>query len=304
MRTDPADVPAMPHIPRGELGAHHSGLRILAPANGKHFIGWQPLGDRQGGAAFAVIRATVFDDLKVMERFPLTYDGWHQAWQALVRVDAAAAAKAQAMFAEQASQARATADLAGLEAATIGYVPELVFLGGHAPGSDLAVRGSCDLRFLTDRAALFPCRGTDALVQIPYRDIEVIDIGGPGLVKTGGGFVGGGFGVAGAVEGIAIAAVLNTLTARTTIKTVMRVQATDCELFLLCTTTEPDALRIALSRALSAIRQARTGITARTDDTSATSLVDQLARLAAMLESGLLTREEFDRLKAAVIAKA
>jgi hypothetical protein len=93
----------------------------------------------------------------------------------------------------------------------------------------------------------------DAVVQIPYRDVEVVDIGGPGLVKSGGGFSGGGFGVAGAVEGTAIAAVLNILTAQTAIKTIVRIQAAGCELFLLCTTTEPEALRIGLSRPLGAV---------------------------------------------------
>jgi hypothetical protein len=39
------------------------------------------------------------------------------------------------------------------------------------------------------------------------------------------------------------------------------------------------------------------------DDGSAASVVDQLGELGAMLESGLLTREEFDRMKAAVVAK-
>jgi hypothetical protein len=292
----------MPDISRGVLDSHHTGPRIIAPASGKYLIGWQ-LQDRKGDAAFVVIRCTVFDDLKVIERFPLTEDGWRQAWQALVRIDAAAAEKAQAMLAEQASRARASVDLAGLEAATIGYLPEVVFLGGHAE-SELAVRGSYDLRFLADRLAVFPCQRTDALVQVPYRDVEVVDIGGPGLVKSGGGFVGGGFGIAGAVEGMTIAAVLNALTTQTKIKTVIRVQATECELFLLCTYAEREALRIELSRALGAIRQARAGITARTDDRPAAPVVDQLGKLAAMLESRLLTREEFDRMKAALIAKA
>lgn len=130
------------------------------------------------------------------------------------------------MLAEQASRARASADLAELEVATIGYLPEIVFLGGHAPESELALRGSYDLRFLADRLAVFACQRTDALVQIPYRDVEVVDIGGPGLVKSGGGFVGGGFGVAGAVEGMAIAAVLNALTTQTRIKTVQGIQLT------------------------------------------------------------------------------
>ena len=55
---------------------------------------------------------------------------------------------------------------------------------------------------------------------MPYSEVEGLEIGGPGLVKTGGGFVGGGFGARGAIEGMAIAAVLNGLTTRTSIKTV------------------------------------------------------------------------------------
>jgi hypothetical protein len=294
----------MPEIPPGELDAYHTGPRVLAPSSGKHFIGWEPRSAKKGGAAFVVGRCGVFDDLKVIEHFPLTEDGWQQAWQALVKIDAAQAARAQAMLADQASQTRANAGLAEFEAATIGYVPGLIFLGGHAPEAQLAIRHTYDLRFLADRVVVFPCQRVDALVQILYRDVEVVDIGGPGLVRSGGGFAGGGYGVTGAMEGMAIAAVLNALTTQTKIKTLVRLQAADCELFLLCTTTEPEALRIGLSRALSAIRQARAGNTASTADGPVASVIDQLGRLAAMLESGLLTREEFDRLKAAVIAKA
>jgi hypothetical protein len=200
--------------------------------------------------------------------------------------------------------ARKNGDLAEVDAATIGYVPEIVFLGGYAPKSELAVRRAYDLRFLADRVAVFPWLSANALVQIPYRDVEAVDIGGPGLVKSGGGFAGGGLGLAGAAEGMAIAAVLNALTTTTRIKTVVHVQAAECELFLLCTNVGPEALRIKLSRALGAIRQARTAITARTDHGPAPSVVDQLGKLAAMLENGLLTREEFDRMKATLIAKA
>lgn len=47
------------------------------------------------------------------------------------------------------------------------------------------------------------------------------------------------------------------------------------------------ALRIELSRALSVIRQVRAGINASMDDRPAASVVGQLGKLAAMLESGL-----------------
>lgn len=72
----PADIPALPDIPPSELGLHRAGPRIIAPARGKHFIGWQPRRDGKDDAAFIVIRCNMFDDLKVIERFLLAEGGW------------------------------------------------------------------------------------------------------------------------------------------------------------------------------------------------------------------------------------
>jgi Short C-terminal domain len=68
--------------------------------------------------------------------------------------------------------------------------------------------------------------------------------------------------------------------------------------------TEPESLRISLSGALGVIRQARPSA-----DTSApgqkapgpVSVVDELSRIAGMLDNGLLSREEFDQLKARLL---
>ena len=49
-----------------------------------------------------------------------------------------------------------------------------------------------------------------------YDQVDAVDIGGPGLVRSGGGFEGGGFGLAGAAERMAIAAVLNAITSQVT----------------------------------------------------------------------------------------
>ena len=89
------------------------------------------------------------------------------------------------------------------------------------------------------------------------RRIEAVDIGGPGLVTSGGMFTGRRFAAIVALEGLATAAVLNSLTIRTTVKTVIRVQAADAELFLLDTEQTPQDLRIYLSRPLAEIRAAR-----------------------------------------------
>jgi hypothetical protein len=95
------------------------------------------------------------------------------------------------------------------------------------------------------------------------------------------------------------------MTTRTTVKTIVRIQGTGCELFLLHTRLTPEQLRIEMSRPLGAIRATRaTEATARTRHPAPTvspSPVEELTKLADMLEKGLLTREEFDLMKAKLL---
>lgn len=88
MHAGPADVPVMPVIPREELDSDHTGPRIIAPDRGKHFIGWQPRRDGKDDACFVIIFCTVFDVMKVIERFPLTEDGWRLSLAAVLSVAA------------------------------------------------------------------------------------------------------------------------------------------------------------------------------------------------------------------------
>ena len=105
---------------------------------------------------------------------------------------------------------------------------------------------------------------------------------------------------------MAIAALLNALTTKVAVKTVVRVEGTNCELFFLHSVIEPEALRIELSRGLGAIREARGSQTRYNaqDARGLRSLADELGKLASMLDSGLLTRDEFDHLKAKIIAES
>ncbi len=188
-----------------------------------------------------------------------------------------------------------------LDARSLVSLRGVAYLGGYVPESAIRPGGRYDVRFVEDRLAVYPYCHTEVLAEVPYGQVEDVEIGGPGLVKTGGGFSGGGFGVGGAIEGMAIAAVLNALTTRTSIKTVVRIQGTSCELFLLHTRLTPEQLRIAMSRPLGAIRSARAAATAGgiqdAAPAAAPSLVQELTRLADRLEKGLLTREEFDLMK-------
>jgi hypothetical protein len=258
-------------------------------------LGWQSRPPAKGGPAFVIIRRTLLRPLQVVESFPLTEGGWAAAWRSLVRQNPAA------------TRPRVLAKLGAqeLDVGTLAILREVAYLGGYVPGAAIRPRGRYDVRFMEDRLQVFAARQPTVLAAVPYSQVEDVEIGGPGLVKTGGGFVGGGFGVNGAVEGMAIAAVLNGLTTRTSIKTVVRIQGSGCELFLLHTMLTPEQLRIEMSRALVAIRSARAATVAGGIQDGphviAPSPAEELSKLADMLEKGLLTREEFNLMKAKLI---
>lgn len=164
----------------------------------------------------------------------------------------------------------------------------VVYLGGYVPESPIAAGERCDVRFAGDRLLVFASLRANVLAEIPYSQVEGVEIGGPGLVKSGGGFTGGGFGLGGAIEGMAIAAVLNAVTTRTSITTIMRIHGIGCELFFLHSRLTPDRLRIEMSRTLGVIRAARSGEAAARPSPEARpvslSPVAELTKLAGMLE--------------------
>jgi hypothetical protein len=211
---------------------------------------------------------------------------------------------------ESASRAAAPGPASGPSTPTP-YGPELacmhqvVYLGGYVPGVQLVTGDRYDVPFLEDRILVVEWKTRQVVTDLAYTEIELVEVGGPGIVKTGGGFVGGGFGVLGAAKGMGIASFLNTLSSRTTYKTVARIQAPGCELFWLHTRVDPEQLRIALSRPLAVLRSVRAASTSAPQlhaaSPASASSVEELARLADMLEKGLLTREEFDLMKARLI---
>jgi len=296
----------MPVIAPGER--HGDAPFLLLDAGGRFTIGWQGLPAREGGPCFAVFRRNPLGAIQVAERFPLTEGGWAGAWQALASRDGHSAGLARRALAERADPSLAREKTRGREELTAGtaaFLPRMIYLGGYAPGGSIRVRGAYDVRFLRDRVAVLPLFGIRPAFEVPYLEVEDVEIGGPGVVRKGGGFIGGGFGLVGAAEGMAIAGVLNALTTRTTTTTVLRVQASAAELFFLNDAVAPDQLRIQLSPAFAFLREARAsraGAVPGSPAQDAPSVADELGKLASLLENGLLTRDEFDALKARLIA--
>jgi len=303
-----SSVPAMPAIQPSEQSADpYPVLEGLS-----HTIGWQFRPERRGGPVFVLMARGALGAQKTLERFPLTEPGWAKAWQALTQADPAAADKISVQLQEREREQReldqrfgTTPEIAELNSRSFAFLRQVTLLGGYAPDAAMAIGEQYDARFLEDRLAIFPPYSGEARAEVPYGEIEDVEIGGPGLVKSGGGFIGGGFGAVGALEGMAITSVLNALTTRTSITTIVRVPGTNCELFLLHTRSTPEQLRIEMSRALGAIRAARAaaaqGVHANHPSIRPMSLVEELTKLADMLQAGLLTREEFEQLKAKLL---
>jgi len=176
-------------------------------------------------------------------------------------------------------------------------VEECRVLGSH--GVRLGVDEPCRLVVTSEGVRIDPAHS--AQVFISYERITAFEISG-GVRRSGGGFVGGGFGLQGAADGMLIAAALNSLTTRTHINTVLCVQSTNAEIFFHVATVTPDALRIRLSPAFSALRN-RPQKPAAASEAEGPDLVGRLQTLADMRTRELLTAEEFEELKAQVLGK-
>lgn len=94
-------------------------------------------------------------------------------------------------------------------------------------------KGACAIRFESSHASL--CLAHGKTLTLPYGDIQLLQIGGRGRLSesVNGAFVGGGFGLGGAVEGIAEATLLNAAVSALT-----RKKRVECELLLKWTTGE------------------------------------------------------------------
>jgi len=261
-------------------------------------VGWQARRQSKGGQCFLVGRETVTGDIKVLQRFPFTEQGWIEAWRYLLAHDAALEAEIRVKLAAAAEAARTRRAVAELNQRTVVRVRDVQLLGGYAPDLDLPTGQRYDLRFLQERLIVVRAETDDVLLDCLYGDIEEIEIGGPGTVDAYARAQQAGmilaFGLLGAVvvDGV------------TKIETIIRVQVRDRELFFLCTTTAPDQLRILLSRPLGTIRDARAGRAraAAPQPSDASVKIAELDRLASLLDAGLLSRDEFNQLKSQLLA--
>jgi hypothetical protein len=175
-----------------------------------------------------------------------------------------------------------------LDAPVLCVLEPCTVLGGS--GYDLTAGRDASVAFRTD-AIVIGGQATDVAQRITCPEIIDLQIEGPGSVRRGGGFIGGGFGVAGALEGMAIASILNALTTKTTIHTFIQIATDTAEIFLHYGGLEPGALRIALSSVFTHLRKLDAGY-----------LSSRTRHLEVLRERGLIGEDELSRLSAQVVA--
>jgi hypothetical protein len=291
---DGSDIPLPPVVKPDEIWLGTPNVLV----EGRYSIGWQGRLEQKGGPSFVTVRRSALGTLKIVERYPLTEEGWAQAWRALVKLDSAMAQKILPVLAQRVEKADDFARRRKLYARSLAFLPLVVFIGGYLSEGELTAGQACELWFLEDRLSVFRQGSLKALVEFTYADVQAVEVGGPGLVKRWSpvhqAMLTAAFGLTGALVGYG----------STRIKTFVRIQTAGSELFFLHTTLLPDDLRIHLSRGLGAVREAQTSAASSGDEgkhAGSASQVDELSRLAGFLEKGLLTREEFDQLKAKLI---
>jgi hypothetical protein len=313
-----SSIPAMPRVPPADL---YPGTPNLLLASGlRHSLGWQD--HRKAGPGFVVVRLTRQGSIKVAERFPLTEQGWADAWRALSGLDAGASVALAAKLAQKEAGSRAAAAIVALDAESLCCLRRMTFNGGSG-GAQLTKDQAYDLRFLADRIMICPSRSTKAIVEMPNQDVETVEVSGSsprwspgellvlilvlGLVGALLGLVV--LGLVGFLLGAVVFGLVGALVGESSnkIESIVRLRGRNAEFYFMNTEKRPDALRIELSEPLRAIENARAaqqGGSNEPEDLAPESIPDQLNKLASLLQQDLITRDEFEYLKAKLIAKS
>jgi len=297
---------------------------LLVDYGVRHSLGWQD--HRKAGPSFVLARLR-WTGTVVKARFPLTEQGWESAWRALSSVDPSAATAVSAKLAAREARDSAAAALDALDEGSLCILRSVTFRGG-AGGVPLTKDQAYEMRFFGDRITVSSARQLDPVLTIPYQDVGTVEVSGSGKVSKP---VGElliwvlGLGLLGAILGVIVLGLVGLLlgavlfgligaiagSASTRVETIVRIRGSEADLYFLSFEKEPAALRIDLSAALAAIDTARgtprdhaepRNHAEASAEPPSGSIPDQLGKLASLLDDGTITRDEFEHLKARLIA--
>lgn len=161
---------------------------------------------------------------------------------------------------------------------------DFIFLGGN--GISLVKSHNYKVIFSADQIC-FESNSLDHKIFV--NQIINMEISGPGRLDSNAGVIGGGVGIEGAAVGIGIASIINALTSKSTVNTILRIEWSGGEVFLHTSTITPEELRIALSHQFTKIKSRSSLVN--------TDVVSQLEKLIFLKNSGILTESEYNQAK-------
>lgn len=147
------------------------------------------------------------------------------------------------------------------------------------------------LIFGEDRVLVVHPSTLATLSEVFFDKVVALNLGGPGAVTTGGGFVGGGFGVRGALEGMAIASALNKITTKTKIRTVIEVHGHGRDQIWSNNAITSRQCEELLIPVRAKLRDHRTAASAQ--GPASDSPVNRMKNLTELHRNGLISDEEF-----------
>jgi hypothetical protein len=266
----------------------HPFFAMYAFSSGGNQFGWKSTG-------FEITRTTLMRS-RVLHTEPLTEAGWNKIWRTMtsdfpllaVAVSEACQRSDVALSTDQyASELKSLGSLATLQ--------NCVLLGGYGYEESLTAGMKLNLYFTEEGLWASAQRTWKPQIRCPYSEARALEFSGPGRVRTGGGFIGGGFGLSGAAEGMIVASVLNSLTTRSSIQSIVRWEARTMEAFFFTSEATPGDLRIKLSPVMGCIRSGSVS-------PASSDLLSEIERLAALHRQGVLDDDEFSDMKKRIIS--
>ena len=176
-----------------------------------------------------------------------------------------------------------------------------VYIGGH--GAPLEEGEHYYVRFESSEISVRSFRDNAMVWQTSLKDVVSFEVSGRGSFQTGGGFVGGGFGARGAAEGIAVAAVLNSLTTKDHREAILQIQTLTSSTFLYDFAHTPDSLKVLLSRPFDqvSLRERPREDLPRAVNQPSSDVAEKLVILRDLHASGQLTDAEFTKAKSVLL---
>jgi len=168
-------------------------------------------------------------------------------------------------------------------------------------GTRIATGSPCEIDFSASGITIRPSGQPDE--TLPYEQVHAVQVTGS-TTRGSAGVFGGGFGIAGAAEGMLAASVINSLTARTSMYTVARIAATSSEYVFASHSVDSNAVQMLLTPVYPRIRQAQAAAASTPPlppQGGAVSVADELTKLAQLRDSGVLSDAEFASAKARLL---